>query len=469
MYVRRRRLYGPVRAASRGGVGPSPRGRRFSGGRNSTGATANPAPARLRGQAADPGGNTTCSSSVFRPGPRVIPKGPAGQHLLTRGSRGSVRYAVIVGTDAGKVQGVERGGVLQFRGVPYATAERFRPGRAGRAWAGVRDATDVRPDGAAEQGAAGVDDRRRRRARAARTASFLNVCTPALDDGAPAGHGLDPRRRLRVGSGRIPWYDGAHAAPRGDVVVVTINYRLGALGFLHLGHLDAGARRLGQQRPARPDRRARAGCSDNIAAFGGDPGNVTIFGESAGAMSVGTLLGMPAGRAGCSTRRSCRAARRQHVQRARGGAEGDRGVPRAMPRLAPRRRRACSTCRSTRCSRPGRRRTRDRSRQARRAGAGAACSPSSRWSTATLLPGQPLDADAPTAAPPACRSSSARRATSGSSSAPIRRGRPLDEAKLRRAARPRSSATTRASDVLDAYRARAGPTAPTRRLRRAPR
>jgi para-nitrobenzyl esterase len=87
------------------------------------------------------------------------------------------------------------------------------------------------------------------------------------------------------GTGATPWYHG-HPFARDDVVLVTINYRLGAFGFLHVdgqgnnGILDQVA--------------ALEWVRDNIAAFGGDPGNITAFGESAGAMSVGTLLGLPA-------------------------------------------------------------------------------------------------------------------------------------------------------------------------------
>jgi para-nitrobenzyl esterase len=122
---------------------------------------------------------------------------------------------------------------------------------------------------------------------------FLNVQTPALDDG---------RRPVMVwihgggftsGAGSIPWYNGARFVTNGDVVVVTINYRLGAFGWLYLGHRDqtliaSGNAGLSDQIAA------LRWVRDNIAAFGGDPGNVTIFGESAGAMSVATLMGTPA-------------------------------------------------------------------------------------------------------------------------------------------------------------------------------
>jgi para-nitrobenzyl esterase len=96
-----------------------------------------------------------------------------------------------------------------------------------------------------------------------------------------------------TGSGSTPWYDGARFATRHDVVVVTVNYRLGALGFTFLGELAGpdyqGSGSVGIQDQAAALRWVR----DNISVFGGDPGNVTIFGESAGGMSVGTLLGLP--------------------------------------------------------------------------------------------------------------------------------------------------------------------------------
>ena len=96
------------------------------------------------------------------------------------------------------------------------------------------------------------------------------------------------------GAGSFPLYDGAHLAATGDVVVVTINYRLGAFGFLHLEDI-AGEAASGSGLAGTLDQvAALEWVRDNIAAFGGDPANVTIFGESAGAMSVNTLLGLPA-------------------------------------------------------------------------------------------------------------------------------------------------------------------------------
>ena len=94
-----------------------------------------------------------------------------------------------------------------------------------------------------------------------------------------------------LGSASQPIYDGGALCERGDVVVVTINYRLGALGYAYLGaHGDWASANCGQLDQIAALRWVQA----NIEAFGGDPGNVTIFGESAGSMAVCTLLSMPA-------------------------------------------------------------------------------------------------------------------------------------------------------------------------------
>ena len=198
---------------------------------------------------------------------------------------------MIVDTHSGKVEGLEKRGVLQFRGIPYATAERFAPARRLARWAGVRDATQfgaVAPQPPAPASPLGV-----RPGGGREDCLVLNVFTPA--------GGLDGSRPVMVwihgggftgGSGSVPWYDGTHLAARGDVVVVTVNYRLGALGFLHLAHrfpelAGSGANGIRDQIVALEWVR------DNIAAFGGDPTRVTVFGESAGGMSIGSLLGAP--------------------------------------------------------------------------------------------------------------------------------------------------------------------------------
>ena len=120
---------------------------------------------------------------------------------------------------------------------------------------------------------------------------YLNVTTPSLDGSRPVMvwiHG----GAFSGGSGSTQLYDGTPFA-RDGVVYVSINYRLHALGFLHLDELFEGASGTGNL-GILDQVAALRWVRDNIAAFGGDPNNVTIFGESAGGMSVGTLLGTPA-------------------------------------------------------------------------------------------------------------------------------------------------------------------------------
>jgi para-nitrobenzyl esterase len=125
---------------------------------------------------------------------------------------------------------------------------------------------------------------------------YLNVYTPAADGARRPVLFWIHGGGFNHGSGTQASYNGGPLAERGDVVVVTINYRLGALGYLYLG--DHGGERWGAANNAgQLDQiAALSWVRDNIAAFGGDPAQVTIFGESAGAVAVCSLLAMPAAR-----------------------------------------------------------------------------------------------------------------------------------------------------------------------------
>jgi para-nitrobenzyl esterase len=205
----------------------------------------------------------------------------------------------IAATRSGKVEGVEHDGVLVFRGIPYAAPpvgpRRFLPPAREAAWDGVRDATRFSPEIAQADlpiarmlGSGGANS--------SEDGLYLNVWTPACDDA---------RRPVMVwihggayifGSGSVAWYDGTRFARQGDVVLVTINYRLGPLGFLHLAD-EFGPALAGSGNAGILDQvAALEWVRESIAGFGGNPDDVTIFGESAGANSVGTLLGLPAAR-----------------------------------------------------------------------------------------------------------------------------------------------------------------------------
>lgn len=202
----------------------------------------------------------------------------------------------IAATRSGKVEGTEIDGVLVFKGIPYAAApdgpRRWLAPDREEPWDGVRPTTEF--SAVSAQGTFGMNALMGAAEPVKSEDSlYLNVWTPACDD---------KRRPVMVwihggaflfGSGDTPWYDGTRLCANGDVVVVTINYRLGPFGYLHLADLF-GAEFEGSGNAAVLDQvAALEWVRDSIAAFGGDPGNVTIFGESAGAGSVGTLLGTP--------------------------------------------------------------------------------------------------------------------------------------------------------------------------------
>jgi para-nitrobenzyl esterase len=200
-----------------------------------------------------------------------------------------------VRTKYGPVQGDTEGGVLVFRGIRFAEpptgALRFRPPAPPKSWTGVRPALDFAP--ACPQ-LIETDPTENNNSVMAEDCLAVNVWTSKPDA---------QRRPVMIfihggayidGSARNTWYDGASLAERGDVVVVTLQYRLGALGFLELSEIGgkdyAQSGNLGIL-----DQIAALGwVRDNIAAFGGDPQNVTIFGESVGATSVSILMVAPA-------------------------------------------------------------------------------------------------------------------------------------------------------------------------------
>ena len=197
--------------------------------------------------------------------------------------------SVVVTTRQGQVRGQVSDGVVAFKGIPYAAppfgANRFQPPRPREPWDGVRDASEygrVPPqspysppfDGLlGDQGVPGED------------CLNLNVWTP---DPGNRGHPVTVwihGGAFARGSGALPIYDGRSFA-RDGVVCVTINYRLGADGFLSLGEGSANRGLLDQVA-------ALEWVQENIEAFGGASDRVTIFGESAGAFSVASLIAMP--------------------------------------------------------------------------------------------------------------------------------------------------------------------------------
>jgi para-nitrobenzyl esterase len=209
----------------------------------------------------------------------------------------------VVATEYGSVAGYVHNGMFTFKGIPYADttegAHRFMPPVKPKPWTGVRSSRqfgNVCPQGARtgwandeeafmfswDDGVASEDCLR------------LNIWSPAINDGGKRPvmvwlHGGG----YSAGSGQeLLSYDGENLSRRGDVVVVSLNHRLNALGYLNLSHYGdkyASSANAGMLDIVA----ALEWVRDNIAAFGGDPRTVTIFGQSGGGGKVGALMAMP--------------------------------------------------------------------------------------------------------------------------------------------------------------------------------
>ncbi|WP_333649411.1 carboxylesterase/lipase family protein [Candidatus Binatus sp.] len=208
--------------------------------------------------------------------------------------------SATVSIHQGKLEGDEQGGLLVFKGVPFAAppvgARRWLAPEKLESWTGLRDARRF--------GAVSHQNQVMLSALSAMVVGgeqsedclSLNVWTPTLDGKRRPVMVWIHGGAFTIGSGSQPLYDGSVLARRGDVVVVTINYRLGPLGFLRLADVTNGKIPATGNEGMLDQVAALRWVRDNIAEFGGDPGNVTIFGESAGGMSVGTILAMPSAR-----------------------------------------------------------------------------------------------------------------------------------------------------------------------------
>ncbi|MFB6484807.1 carboxylesterase/lipase family protein [Streptomyces virginiae] len=210
----------------------------------------------------------------------------------------------VVDLPAGRLRGAIDGGVTVFRAVPYAAPPvgdlRWRPARPHAGWSGTRDATTDGPSAPqmymeggdpvlGGHGSPPFDE----------DCLTLNVWTPAADDA---------RRPVLVwihgggfvsGSGSLPGYSGRTFARDGDLVVVSINYRIGPLGYLYPGENgdgvgdDGGDGGEGGNFWLTDQLAALRWVKENIAAFGGDPDCVTVAGQSGGAVSTAALAGHP--------------------------------------------------------------------------------------------------------------------------------------------------------------------------------
>ena len=198
--------------------------------------------------------------------------------------------AIHVKTELGVIEGLHGDDVLQFRGIRYGEPptgpRRFLPPVPVTGWTGVLDATQF-PNRSSQPPAGYLGETV---GRPSEDCLFLNIVTPAVE-----GRSRPVLFWIHGGAfinGSANDYDGSMLAAQGGVVVVTINYRLGLLGFLDLSSLGtefAGSASNG----IRDQILALQWVRDHISEFGGNPENVTIFGESAGGHSVMSLLASP--------------------------------------------------------------------------------------------------------------------------------------------------------------------------------
>jgi para-nitrobenzyl esterase len=207
----------------------------------------------------------------------------------------------VVETTAGKVSGLANGPLRIFKGIPYGAptggANRIMPPQKPQPWGGMREATQIGPrcpqpptPGLMPEEAVDLD-----KGPMSEDCLYLNVWTTSLEPAAKRPvmvwlHGGG----YTVGSGGSVRYDGSNLARKRDVVAVTVNHRLNAFGFLDLSSIR-GAKFADAGNVEMLDIvAALEWVRDNIANFGGDPGNVTVFGESGGGGKVSTLMAMPA-------------------------------------------------------------------------------------------------------------------------------------------------------------------------------
>lgn len=210
----------------------------------------------------------------------------AGALMLSAGAARSAGRPPAALTVSGEVTGVREDGLAIFRGVPYGADTgpgRFRPPLPPTPWRGARPCLaygDASPQRGSEPSQS--EDCLR-----------LNVWTPAVDAGRRPVIVYIHGGAYATGSGSSPLTDGTRLAARGDVVVVTVNHRLGPLGYVSLARLAPGFEDSGNL--SQLDLvLALQWVRDNIAAFGGDPGCVTVVGQSGGGAKIAALMAMPA-------------------------------------------------------------------------------------------------------------------------------------------------------------------------------
>lgn len=202
----------------------------------------------------------------------------------------------IVKTKQGNLQGAKENNLFVFKGVPFAAPPvgdlRWMPPHPVSPWEGVRSALEygtIAPQNQMPEGFIGGGEPEPQ----SEDCLYLNVYSPGLDNKKRPVMVWIHGGAFSLGSGSEQMFRSGSIVERGDVVLVTINYRLGALGFLNLNEVTGGKIPATGNEGLLDQVAALEWVRDNISGFGGDPDNVTIFGESAGGMSVSCLMVLP--------------------------------------------------------------------------------------------------------------------------------------------------------------------------------
>ncbi len=202
----------------------------------------------------------------------------------------------VVPTQSGKVRGYIHAGTYIYKGIPYATAKRFQAPEKPKPWEGVRSSMTYGPVSPLMNPTTQVNDEsefvfHHDWGYANEDCLRLNVWTPGINDGKkrPVMFWIHGGGYTAGSSQELPSYDGEAISKKGDVVLVSVNHRLNILGFLDLS--EYGAKYKGSANASFLDLvMALEWVRDNISNFGGDPNNVTIFGQSGGGGKVSTLM-----------------------------------------------------------------------------------------------------------------------------------------------------------------------------------
>ena len=205
----------------------------------------------------------------------------------------------VTNTGSGKVRGYTHNGIFTYKGIPYAQAERFMAPQKIKPWQGVRSSLTYGPVAPLQDPTTSVQDEgefifHHDWGYTNENCLYLNVWTPAISSAKkrPVLFWIHGGGFTAGSSQELPSYDGENLSKKGDVVVVSINHRLNILGFLDLSAYGEKYKTSANNSMA-DIVAALQWVQANIENFGGDPNNITIFGQSGGGAKVNTLMAMP--------------------------------------------------------------------------------------------------------------------------------------------------------------------------------